>query len=126
MDVRAVTAAPELRPPPLPDESRHFATKTAGEGPPEKDIPLTQWVSPSQERNDIREFTKHLAEIVNEAMQDMKFSLQFVVDNKTEEITVKVLDGKGQLVRQIPSDEIQQMRKRLAEMAGLLFDKKGT
>lgn len=51
--------------------------------------------------------------------------LGFAKEEKFESVVVQVKERQtGELVRQIPSEEVLELRKKLEEVAGLLFDKK--
>jgi len=55
----------------------------------------------------------------------MGTNLQFAMDKVAEDIVVKVTDKKsGELIRQIPSEDVIKLRKKLEELTGLLFDEK--
>lgn len=62
---------------------------------------------------------------VQERMDHMGTNLQFAMDKVAEDIVVKVTDKKsGELIRQIPSEDVVKLRKKLEELSGLLFDEK--
>lgn len=62
---------------------------------------------------------------VQERMDQMGTNLQFSMDKVAEDIVVKVTDKKnGELIRQIPSEDVIKLRKKLEELSGLLFDEK--
>jgi flagellar protein FlaG len=47
------------------------------------------------------------------------------VDKVAEEMVVKVTHKKsGELIRQIPSEDVIRLRQKLEELTGLLFDEK--
>ena len=54
--------------------------------------------SPKADEGDL----KAVAEGINNFLKKMQYSLQFVVDKKNGDITIKVLDENGKLIRQIP------------------------
>lgn len=55
-------------------------------------------------------------------VQDIQRNLDFSVDDSSGQIVVKVIDGEsGQLVRQIPSEELLRLSERLEDMRSLLF-----
>lgn len=62
---------------------------------------------------------------VQDRMDQMGTNLQFAMDKVAEDIVVKVTDKKsGELIRQIPSEDVVKLRKKLEELSGLLFDEK--
>jgi flagellar protein FlaG len=51
--------------------------------------------------------------------------LQFVVDQQSKEITVKVIDKEtDKVIRELPPEELQQLHNNLKETFGLLFDER--
>lgn len=64
-------------------------------------------------------------EEVQVRMDQMGTNLQFAMDKVAEDIVVKVTDKEsGELIRQIPSEDVVKLRKKLEELTGLLFDEK--
>ena len=64
-------------------------------------------------------------EEVQVRMDQMGTNLQFAMDKVAEDIVVKVTDKEsGELIRQIPSEDVVKLRKKLEELSGLLFDEK--
>lgn len=125
MDVRPISSpAMEARPVPVRDEAKVQVAPAAGQGPAAEDLKEEQVVRPVEGPSDIQAFTEHLAEAVNEALKNMRYSLQFVVEAKDKSLTVRVLDSEGEVIREIPPEEIRNLQKRLLEMVGVLFDQK--
>jgi len=72
--------------------------------------------------------TAELEEMMGE-MQDrldmMGTNLQFAMDREAESIVVRITDkASGEIIRQIPSEDVVRLRKKLEELTGLLFDGK--
>jgi flagellar protein FlaG len=64
-------------------------------------------------------------EEVQVRMDQMGTNLQFTMDKEVEDIVVKVTDKQsGDLIRQIPSEDVVKLRKQLEELSGILFDEK--
>lgn len=64
-------------------------------------------------------------EEIQDRMDQLGTNLQFSMDKVAKDIVVKVTDKKsGDLIRQIPSEDVIKLRKKLEELSGLLFDKK--
>jgi flagellar protein FlaG len=122
MDVRAISVAPESRSAPFRDDERVFSAQATDAQPAERDLGPVQWVRPAERVSDVQNSREHIARALNEALQSMKFSLQFVVN--ADRLSIRVLDGDGEVVREIPPEEVQNMQQRLLEMVGVLFDKK--
>ena len=51
-----------------------------------------------------------------------KRSLNFNIDPESGIVVIQVFDGTGQLIRQIPHEEMVSLTQRLDEMRGMLFD----
>ena len=50
--------------------------------------------------------------------------LSFAVDDSGKTLLVKVVGEKGQVIRQIPSQEVLELRKRINALVGALIDEK--
>jgi flagellar protein FlaG len=49
--------------------------------------------------------------------------LQFVVDHKSNEVTVKVIDPEtDKVIKVLPPEELQRLHRKLEETIGFLFD----
>jgi flagellar protein FlaG len=64
-------------------------------------------------------------EAVNIKLMSMNSSIQFIVDGKTDDVVVKVVDNDtGKVIRQIPPEAVLRLREHLAEMSGLIVKQK--
>ena len=55
-------------------------------------------------------------------VQDLQRNLDFSVDDSSGQVVVKVMDGdSGQLIRQIPAEDLLRLSERLEDMRSLLF-----
>ncbi|MFZ5774292.1 MAG: flagellar protein FlaG [Thermodesulfobacteriota bacterium] len=64
-------------------------------------------------------------EDIQERLDVMGTRLNLAISKDPDAVVVKVTDRKtGELVRQIPSEDVLQLRKQLLELTGLLFDEK--
>ncbi len=63
---------------------------------------------------DVHEFARHMAEILNQAMKDLRFSVSFHPDAESGVVIVRVLDANGELIRVVPLEEFAAMNRRLA------------
>ncbi|MBZ5755685.1 flagellar protein FlaG [Pseudomonas sp. S5(2021)] len=61
---------------------------------------------------------------IREAMQSLRRDLSFSLDDESGMVVVKVTDSDGELVRQIPSEEVLRLRGQLEETRSLLFSAK--
>ncbi len=65
------------------------------------------------------ELVKQAAEEGNSILQATQRNLQFKVDDATKEVVVKIVDSEsGELVRQIPSEEMLAFIRRMQELEG--------
>lgn len=70
--------------------------------------------------NDLSQAVKH----VSEELQKADPQLQMEVDSDLGRVIVKILDGQsGQVIRQIPAQEIVNLAKQLKGLNGLLVEK---
>ncbi|WP_456432691.1 flagellar protein FlaG [Thermosulfuriphilus sp.] len=68
---------------------------------------------------------ERLAESIEEYLRHLDFKIEFSVHQETDQIVVKVVDPKtGQVIRQIPPEELLKIQEKLHELTGLLFEKK--
>ncbi len=59
---------------------------------------------------------------LNNLAQQMRRELQFSVEEESGELVVKVIDKEtDEVVRQIPSEVLLELRKRMTEAAGAIF-----
>ncbi len=66
---------------------------------------------------------KQAATEINQALKSLNDHLQFSVDNSTNSTVVRLIDGNtGEVVRQIPPEEILRLRAYFKEHQGLLVN----
>lgn len=71
--------------------------------------------------DDLRSVVQQLKQVIEAASGR---SLDFYVDDEAKLSYVTVRDVKsGEVIRQIPSEEVRQLKSRIDAMIGLLFDK---
>jgi flagellar protein FlaG len=81
----------------------------AGSAPAEKSSP----------RQEIQDVARNLEQI------SLSFNrrLQFVVDHKSNEVTVKVIDKTtDKVIKVLPPEELQRLHSRIEETIGFFFD----
>lgn len=72
--------------------------------------------------DDLRAVVQQLKQVIEAASGR---SLDFYVDDEAKLSYVTVRDQKsGEVIRQIPSEEVRQLKSRIDAMIGLLFDKR--
>ena len=74
--------------------------------------------APAKNRNDLEESVQDLNNLVQELHRELRFS----VDDDSGDMVIKVIDQKtDEVIRQIPSEEVMQLRQRLADATGAIF-----
>ncbi|MCX7984307.1 MAG: flagellar protein FlaG [Bacteroidetes bacterium] len=64
-----------------------------------------------------------VVEELNKAMQVVGTTLAFTIDEHTKKTVVKVLNAQtGEVIRQIPPEEMLKVSQRIAELMGILID----
>lgn len=77
--------------------------------------------SSTEQKMDVGEAVERIRSQVQNLQRDLSFS----VDDSTGQVVVRVVDGdSGNVVRQIPSEDILRLAERLDEMRSLLFEAK--
>jgi len=73
----------------------------------------------------LKELVRETADSLNEMSSLLKYGIKFAYDDKVSEMLVNVVEkDTNRVIRQVPSKEILAMRAKMAEMVGLLVDKK--
>jgi flagellar protein FlaG len=61
---------------------------------------------------------------INKAAKSLTHNVELVLDERSEQPVVRVVDTEtGQLVRQIPTEEVLELRRAIDRISGLLIDK---
>ena len=69
----------------------------------------------------LRELDEAVSEL-NSVAQFLRRELQLAVDEQSGEVVVKVLDEQNdEVIRQIPSKEVLELRKSMEDMKGVIF-----
>ena len=79
--------------------------------PPEQKKEEGEWVGqkpPSEEMKIVlkgnEESLRAIAERINQSLKSMGYSLQFIPNKESGTVVIKVLDGNGRVIRQIPPE----------------------
>jgi uncharacterized FlaG/YvyC family protein len=70
------------------------------------------------------ETIRKLTENINQVLKSMSFSLQFVPGREGGQVIIKVLDGDGNLIRQIPPEAVTTLSSNVGDGVGLLLNGK--
>jgi uncharacterized FlaG/YvyC family protein len=65
---------------------------------------------------------KAMAEGINNFLKKMQYTLQFVVDKKNGDVTIKVMDENGKLIRQIPPEAMAGLSQQ-GDGTGIILNK---
>ena len=68
------------------------------------------------------ESLKAVAERINQSLKSMGYSLQFVPNKESGVVVIKVLDGKGRVIRQIPPEAMVGLFPEIGNK-GLILNK---
>jgi flagellar protein FlaG len=73
-----------------------------------------------------QEQLQSITDELNKAMQMVGTKLSFSVDKATKKTVIKVFDSQtGELIRQIPPEDMLEASQRITELVGILFDHAG-
>jgi flagellar protein FlaG len=62
---------------------------------------------------------------INTQLKSVNSSIKFIIDGKSNDIVVKIVDDDtGKVIRQIPPETVVRLREHLNEMSGLLVEEK--
>ena len=65
-----------------------------------------------------------LVKDLQKRLDPMATRLNFIVDEETDSLVLRIIDRQtGELLRQIPPEEILHLRASLAELVGVLYDR---
>ncbi|MFA9461488.1 flagellar protein FlaG [Thiohalorhabdus methylotrophus] len=71
------------------------------------------------------ESLKEVQKRINEALDKLRFNLNFSIDREVDELVVKVVDpDTREVVREIPPEEMRELAKRMEEVTGILLDER--
>lgn len=70
------------------------------------------------------EMVKQAVEVMNQAMEIFNYNLQFKIHQATNQVVVKVVDkDSGEVIREIPPEQMLDMMARMRDAVGVLLDK---
>lgn len=80
--------------------------------------------SPKEQGTAASEEIRELAEVMNDAMDDLQTSLGFSIsENLPNQVVVEIKNREtGELVRQIPAEQLISIKEKMDEFTGMIFD----
>jgi flagellar protein FlaG len=112
----------------MPIESLTSLVSTASSGasararpapPPQQPVPGQTQPAPTQDLEQVRQ----AAETLNRQLEASAQNLRFSLDESTGKMIVRVVDtATGDVIRQVPSEELLAINRSLDRLQGLLFD----
>jgi len=75
---------------------------------------------------DLKELDIHrMAADIEQVSQTFNRKLQFIVDQRSQEVIVKVIDkNTDKVIKVLPPEELQRLHRKLKETIGLLFNER--
>lgn len=67
---------------------------------------------------------REVVEDVQQYLQEHNIRLSFKVHDKTGDLVVRMLDKDGEVIRQIPPEEMLKLREKLEQLTGVLLNGK--
>jgi len=74
--------------------------------------------------NSNQEAVKALADRIMAFLDATRYSLQFIPNPETGKASIRVLDSAGEVIRQIPPEEIDRLSLGTGSITGLLVDER--
>ena len=74
-------------------------------------------------QKDLREQVQQRIKEINVQLKRANHSIRFSIDEKSEDIVVKVVDTEtDKIIRQIPAEEVLRLRKHMKELSGMIVE----
>ncbi|WP_022853530.1 flagellar protein FlaG [Thermodesulfatator atlanticus] len=76
-----------------------------------------------KEAQESAENYKEMVQTIQKELEKLNVRLVFNLDEETKEVVVQVVDPEtNKVIRQIPPEELLEIRKKLDEIVGILFE----
>ena len=99
------------------------AVATRASGPAPARTPSAP-AAPSSAASETASTVREAVAAINRAAKSLNNSIQLSLDERSERPVVRVVDSEtGQLIRQIPTEEVLELRHALDRIAGLLINR---
>jgi flagellar protein FlaG len=71
-----------------------------------------------------KEIVADTVDFFNKFVKEVQVDLRYEVDDKTDEIVIKLFErGTDKLIRQIPPEAILNLKQRISDLLGIIYDK---
>ena len=92
------------------------------EQPATAEVSRTDRLAEESSREIDENVVEEIVEDLNQFVQQIERELRFSIDDDSGETIIKVIDSKtDEVIRQIPREEIMNLRRHLGEVRGMLF-----
>jgi flagellar protein FlaG len=110
----------------LESEKTATATTNKTEKVENKDAEKTVDITAANANKDLKPAEVEVAvQEINAFMQSMQRNLSFTIDEQLGQEIISVTDAEThEMIRQIPSEELVVLRKKMDDVVGILFDTK--
>ena len=80
----------------------------------------------NQEKTPVEELQQAVDELNAKVSESKQTQIKFTVDSESGSVIVQIVDKESEeVIRQIPPEEMVALRRRMAEMRGILFNAQG-
>jgi uncharacterized FlaG/YvyC family protein len=112
------------RPPaPVQDAGKNGSARSRAAPEPRQDVKPEQSEFVKKVARGDEEAIRQVAEAMNQYMERMSYSLQFIPSKDTAgTVVVNVLDSKGNIVRRIPPENMAALSSRIGSSIGMLVN----
>jgi len=91
--------------------------------------PDTKKIKPSEDKSELGFTIDEIEELtieLNSYMEDLRTSLRFSLHKEIDNQVIVQIKNKetGELIRQFPPEELLQIREKMIDLAGLIFDQR--
>jgi len=124
MGIQSLVATSVDKVPPKPKEMQKISQNSASAN---EKSDLNQQIQDTHQADNNATNMKQLTDIIAESTKiDMAMArVSFSKDKDTGDILIKIIDNKtDEVIKQIPPEEVLELKKRLGDMQGLLLDKR--
>ncbi|HOJ13048.1 MAG TPA: flagellar protein FlaG [Deltaproteobacteria bacterium] len=91
---------------------------------PDSDSDSQAATKPLQKDDRSADEMKKDIEAINEQLAVLNQSLQFRIDEESKDVVIRIVDkDSGEVIKQIPPEEIMNLRRRLREMSSLFVER---